>query len=578
MTQPAPACSEHELVAAVRRGDDRAFEELYSRFRRRIAAYVFGMVGDHGRAEDITQEVFISALRRMRDSERPIAFKPWVYEIAKNACIDEFRRTRRTQEVPLESNDDDDTVVPHPVLMSSAATPDVAVESRQQLNDLRGAFRGLSENHHKILVLRELEGLSYTQIGEQMGMTRPVVESTLFRARRRLTEEYEELVTGRRCEQVQAVISSPSTRRGRGLGIRQQRMLARHLAHCQPCRRHAHLAGFDDSALQPAGVIGKIAAILPFPIGLWRWRRGGGGNDAAVAARGSHPLGAIQSVQTISTYAGPSSPLSGLGRTAAAAATLVIAGAGGGIVAGVTSHSSSSPRISHGPLPASIASGSGLTRGGLSAAGAGAGARTSRGSGGSGASHSAVAHGAAANAATTARGGSAVATGAGTLSGQPSNGAGASEAAAGTVSPTSGGGASNSGPTGPDSSTQGSGGSNGATNGGTGLTLPSTPSVTGLPTVHGVPGVGSLPTIALPQLPSVSVPKPSALLKPVLGSLTGSGGGGGSGGTGGADSSASTNSTSGASNTTSGSSGSEELTLGDVTGAIAPIVNKLKGK
>src|SRR3954453_21745379 len=83
------------LVAAVRRGDDRAFEQLYSRYQRRISSYVFGMVKDHGRAEDITQEVFISALRRMRETDRAIAFKPWIYEIAKNACIDQFRRSRR---------------------------------------------------------------------------------------------------------------------------------------------------------------------------------------------------------------------------------------------------------------------------------------------------------------------------------------------------------------------------------------------------------------------------------------------------------------------------------------------------
>src|SRR5436305_14306071 len=97
-TQLAPSCSEQDLVAAVRRGEDRAFETLYGRYRARIGAYIQGMLHDHARAEDIAQEVFISALRRLRDTERPIAFKPWLYEIAKNACIDEFRRTRRTRE------------------------------------------------------------------------------------------------------------------------------------------------------------------------------------------------------------------------------------------------------------------------------------------------------------------------------------------------------------------------------------------------------------------------------------------------------------------------------------------------
>src|SRR6266576_2406580 len=143
----APLQTDSDLVAAVRRGDDRAFEELYARYHRRISSYIFGMVKDHARAEDLTQEVFMSALRRMRDTDRPIAFKPWVYEIAKNACIDQFRRARRTEEV------------------------------------------------------------SYGEIGERMGMSRPSVESTLFRARKRLSEEYDELVSGQRCDRVQNIIA-----------------------------------------------------------------------------------------------------------------------------------------------------------------------------------------------------------------------------------------------------------------------------------------------------------------------------------------------------------------------------------
>ena len=100
----------------------------------------------------------------------------------------------------------------------------------------------MSELHHRILVLRELEGLSYGEIGERLGMSRPVVESTLFRARRRLAEEYEELISGRRCERTRALIDAWEGRTLRRLGVRERRQLARHLAHCQPCRRHALLA------------------------------------------------------------------------------------------------------------------------------------------------------------------------------------------------------------------------------------------------------------------------------------------------------------------------------------------------
>ena len=103
--EPDGAPSDQTLVAQLRRGDDRAFEALYQRYHRRIHAYVLGMVKDHQRAEDVTQEVFVSALRRIRATERPIAFKPWVYEIAKNACIDLFRRSTRAEEVSIDADD-----------------------------------------------------------------------------------------------------------------------------------------------------------------------------------------------------------------------------------------------------------------------------------------------------------------------------------------------------------------------------------------------------------------------------------------------------------------------------------------
>jgi RNA polymerase sigma factor (sigma-70 family) len=270
---------DHRLVAAVRRGDDRAFEALYARYHRRIHAYVMGMVKDHGRAEDITQEVFVSALRRMRETERPIAFKPWVYEIAKNACIDQFRRTRRAEEVSLEA---DEGLAPsdYGKLVGSDPTPDAAVVAKQDLDHLCGAMGGLSDTHHEILVMREFEGMSYREIGERMGMSRPAVESTLFRARRRLTEEYDDLVSGARCQRIQSLIAAAGETR---LGTRESRRLSRHVAHCQPCRREAMAAGLDSAILTHVPLrkraAEKVAALLPFG---W-FGRGRGGDLAAHA-------------------------------------------------------------------------------------------------------------------------------------------------------------------------------------------------------------------------------------------------------------------------------------------------------
>src|SRR5215204_4965963 len=250
--------TDHALVREVRRGDDHAFEVLYARYQRRIAAYVFGMVKDHGRAEDSTQEVFVSALRRMRATERPIAFKPWIYEIARNACIDAYRRGRRAEEVSFDA---DDHLRPsdHGRLVATQLEPDAAVDIKVELDNLRGAFGGLSDAHHQILVMRELEGRSYNDIGERMGMTGPAVESTLFRARKRLGEEYDELASGSRCLRIQAIIADS----GAQLGLRDQRKLARHVSHCQPCRRLAARAGLDVPVPARRRIAEKIAGWLP---------------------------------------------------------------------------------------------------------------------------------------------------------------------------------------------------------------------------------------------------------------------------------------------------------------------------
>ena len=276
----APAEDDHELVAAIRDGDDRAFEALYERYHRRIAAYAASMLKDHGRAEDVTQEVFVSALRRMRTTDRPIAFKPWVYEIARNACIDQYRRTRHVAEVPL---DGEEGVVR---LAADGPTPDAAVAAKQDLDDLCGAFGGLSDTHHEILLLRELEGLSYREIGERLNMSRPAVESTLFRARRRLAEEYDELVTGARCTRVQGVIEAAATAPAR-LGARDSRRLAHHVSHCTSCRRTAVEAGVDPALLVRVPLrrrlAARVAGLLPLP-GFARLGRGGA--DAPIAAGG----------------------------------------------------------------------------------------------------------------------------------------------------------------------------------------------------------------------------------------------------------------------------------------------------
>src|SRR4051795_7921164 len=316
--------TDHQLVASVRAGDDRAFERLYERYHRRIAAYIYGMVNDYARAEDITQDVFMSALRRMRETDRSIAFKPWIYEIAKNACIDQFRRSRRAEEVSYDA-DEGLAASDYGRLVTTGPTPDAAVDQKLSLDHLCGAFGGLSETHHEILVMRELEGLSYREIGERLGMSRPSVESTLFRARRRLTEEYSELISGERCRRVQTIIAAASEG---SLGARDARRLARHVAHCQPCRREALCSGLDrDLIARPPlrrRVASKVAAWLPFPAFL-RVRRCG--DDGGIASGGG--------AAWASHAPAISDQLSAGWTKAAAAVAVLLAGVGAGAGAGV---------------------------------------------------------------------------------------------------------------------------------------------------------------------------------------------------------------------------------------------------
>src|ERR687895_424664 len=197
--------ADRELVEAVRAGDDSAFEELYRRYQPRIAAFLRRKVGDPARAEDIAQDAFVSALRRLRATDTEIDFKPWVFQIATNAAIDHWRRTSRAEEVSVDA--DEGMRQSDRARLTGSAGPDSVLVDKERFEHLRGAFDELSDMHTRILVMREFEGLSYREIAEQLDVSRGSVESTLFRARRRLESEYEDISEGRRCVAMRGVIA-----------------------------------------------------------------------------------------------------------------------------------------------------------------------------------------------------------------------------------------------------------------------------------------------------------------------------------------------------------------------------------
>src|SRR3954449_13582926 len=92
------------LTVAASQGDDEAFGLLYERYAPRIGAYLTRLLDDEHLAQDLTHEVFVSALRRLRTDRPPIAFGPWLYRIARNASIDVHRRSQIVRQVPLDGD------------------------------------------------------------------------------------------------------------------------------------------------------------------------------------------------------------------------------------------------------------------------------------------------------------------------------------------------------------------------------------------------------------------------------------------------------------------------------------------
>ncbi len=313
-----------ELVAAVRAGDDSAFATLYRRHQPAVARFVRGRVRDHGRAEDVVQEAFVSALRRMRQTDSELVFRPWIFEIARNASIDLYRRSSHAEEVSMDAGDGLPPADARRV--SGGSGPDAFLVRKESFEHFRGALDELCETHHRIIVMRELEGRSYREIGECLELSSAAVASTLFRARRRLEHEYEQLDSGRRCRLVGAAIG----RLAEGMESQADRVrLDRHARRCSACRHQARALGvaplLDDRSRKIAA---RAAAFLPLP-GFIRPRSSSSGSGETGSRLG-------HSVGQLGVAFGPSGEVAGaaVGKAVAVIAAVVLIGGGGATLGG----------------------------------------------------------------------------------------------------------------------------------------------------------------------------------------------------------------------------------------------------
>ncbi|HSI02907.1 MAG TPA: sigma-70 family RNA polymerase sigma factor, partial [Myxococcota bacterium] len=174
------------LVQRAARGDEIAFSELVTRHYRRALRVAFGLLKDRHDAEDVLQDAFARVHARLKDFEGSSAFYTWLYRIVVNLSIDTMRKRRRERRVELEDETTREALRSGEELWPRYrdAGPDDTHERKELAAKLDRAFRGLPEIHQAVIVLRELEGFSYEEIAETLGIKKGTVMSRLFHARR----------------------------------------------------------------------------------------------------------------------------------------------------------------------------------------------------------------------------------------------------------------------------------------------------------------------------------------------------------------------------------------------------------
>ena len=185
------AADEHKLVKRAKRGDERAFRTLMERYRRKVFSIAYGMVRDPEAAMDVSQEVFIKVHRYLGSFQGSSSFYTWLYRITVNLSIDHLRKSGRHDTVDyddmlLRREPDDAEAMVMPTVMDH--NPGRALDRKELQSQIAAAFEQLSEKHRAVLVLREIEGLSYEEIARSLKIHKGTVMSRLHHARKNLQQ------------------------------------------------------------------------------------------------------------------------------------------------------------------------------------------------------------------------------------------------------------------------------------------------------------------------------------------------------------------------------------------------------
>jgi len=179
--------SEEPVVDAIRSGDRYAFKEFISRRNRWVRGVIFGVLGNWECVDDVAQQIWSAVWQRIGELRESRSWRPWLYRLARNAAIDAGREITRRRNVvrPLPGDVQE---------RANSPEPDGTLSRDEQHREVLAAIQALPAIYREPFVLRHVNGWTYQEIGEVMGLPIDSVETRLVRARRLLRESLKDRI------------------------------------------------------------------------------------------------------------------------------------------------------------------------------------------------------------------------------------------------------------------------------------------------------------------------------------------------------------------------------------------------